>query len=343
MLFCKMFRRFLHIAIWLLGYVLLNLSSGTIGVFTAGTQGYWLASLYGMFFNASLFYTHADYFLPKLLNREQWHWYLLGTTSLLLSISLLESYADFIFVQHYPITYVNTFKELWEENLLIHIFLVLLLSFAYRFSHDWFRNERQKQKLKEEKLAAELSFLRAQINPHFLFNTLNNLFSSAQQSQDFQTASGIAKLAKMMRYMLEESEAALVKLTTEIDYLNNYIDLQKMRFSEEDEINIQLKKSGNVSGKMLAPLLLISFVENAFKHGISLRAKSFIYIEIRVRNETLFFQVQNSNHSKTQPNGRQSIGLRNVKERLRLIYPERHNLKVDDGQETFGVQLSIKI
>lgn len=335
--------QFLHILVWCLGYLLLNLSDGTVGVFTASTKGYWFASFYGTLFNVLLFYIHADHLLPKYLNRKNWYWYLLSTTFLLLSFSTLESYLDFIFIQYYPIAYANTFFELWEENILIHTFFVLLLSYGYRFSKDWFKNEQQKQKLKEEKLTAELSFLKAQINPHFLFNTLNNLFASAQQNRDFQTASGIAKLAKMMRYMLEESEATLVGLEAEIAYLKNYIDLQSIRFSSEDPIDIKLEEHGDFSDRIIVPLLLIPFVENAFKYGISLRSKSFIHIKINLIHKCLYFQIRNSNHNNTKLQSSCGIGLQNVQERLQLLYPNQHKLIIDDKEGVFDVQLKIKL
>ena len=338
-----MIGRLLHIGIWLVGYVLLNLSDGTIGVFTAGTQGYWWGSLYGTFFNICLFYINSDFLLPKYLNRKYCWRYVLAIVGLYLSLSFLESYADFIFIQWYPIAYADTFKELLIENLLIHAFFVLLPSYIYRFSSDWFQNERQKQKLKEEKLAAELSFLKAQINPHFLFNTLNNLFASAQQNNDPETASGIAKLAKMMRYMLEESEAEQVSLEAELAYLKNYIDLQSIRFSEEDDIDIRLEEKGDFQGQMIAPLLLLPFVENAFKYGISLRKISFIHIEISLKHQTFFFHIQNSVHTKVQAKTSHGIGLQNVQERLKLLYPNKHKLNINTKADVFDVQLSIQL
>ncbi|MEM1325717.1 MAG: histidine kinase [Bacteroidota bacterium] len=333
----------LHLVVWLLGYVLLNLSDGTVGVFTAGTLAYCWASLYGTLLNALLFYAHSDFLLLKWLNRKRWHWYLLGTTILLLSISLLESYIDFIFVQYYPIAYEEAFFAFLRENLLIHTFLVLLPSLIYRFSVDWLKNKRQQQQLKEEKLAAELAFLKAQINPHFLFNTLNNLFGSAQQSGDERTASGIAKLADMMRYMLADSEAEWVSLQAEINYLENYISLQEMRFTADDTIAIRLKVNGDLGGLLIAPMLLIPFVENAFKHGISLRSPSFIDIVIDVDNRNLLFRVQNSRHSHTQLANNHSIGLKNVQERLQLLYPKRHHLEITETQEYFDIQLQIRL
>jgi len=335
--------RWIHIGVWLAGYCFLNLTNGTVGAFTAGTEGYWLVSLYGLLFNVAIFYFHIDFLFPKFLNRRQWYLYILFLISVLLGLTVLETYIDFLFIQRYPTAYVNTFPELLEENILTHLVLVLFPSYLYRLTSDWFKNERQKQRLKEEKLSAELSFLKAQINPHFLFNTLNNLFAMAHQNNDPSTATGIAKLARMMRYMLEESEVAWVSLEQEIENLKNYMDLQSMRFAADDPVEIDIVQQGEFNGKLIAPLLLIPFVENAFKHGINLREKSFISIEINIVEDQFRFQVKNSLHLKKLEKESHGIGLENVRTRLALLYPNEHHLTIDSNNQVFNIELWIQL
>ncbi|GAB5553438.1 MAG: sensor histidine kinase [Saprospiraceae bacterium] len=335
----------LQIGLWVVGYFVINLSPWTMGVFTAGAAGYWLASLYGTLFNLFIFYLHSDYLLPKLLKHKRWPEYLFLTLGLLLISSVAESGLDHIFLRYYPLQYPIGFSELLENNLAIHGLFFLFFSFLFRFSQDWFIHERQQQILKAEKLSAELSYLKAQINPHFLFNTLNNLFASAHQSQDDKTANGIAKLAHMMRYMLEESEEERVPLANEIQHLKHYMDLQNLRFSAEDSVVIDFTHSGNLTDLQIPPLLLIPFVENAYKHGVRLEKDSFIQIYLEAKKDQLLFSVKNSWHDqKVQViNAEGGIGLQNVRKRLELLYPDRHQLKISQINHCFEVELNLEL
>lgn len=204
------------------------------------------------------------------------------------------------------------------------------------------------QSLKTElgKSDANLNFLKSQINPHFLFNALNTLYGTALQEKAERTGEGIQKLGDMMRFMLQENIEDKIMLSKDIDYLNNYIALQKLRVSTSSDVTIETKIEEQINDLPIAPMLLIPFVENAFKHGISLQSPSHIKITLQSSGNTLYLDVYNSIHHKkdNDPEKLQSgIGLQNVKQRLTLIYPDRHELIIRDNAKEFFIHLTLKL
>lgn len=196
------------------------------------------------------------------------------------------------------------------------------------------------------KSKADLQFLRSQINPHFLFNALNTLYGTALQENAGRTSEGIQKLGDMMRFMLHENNRDFIEMEKEIAYLRNYIDLQKLRTQASPEIVIADNIGEKACDHQIAPMLLIPFVENAFKHGISLKERSWITINLECTADSILFEVRNSIHSKTGDDPERSksgIGFKNVQERLKLMYNNRFELSVNDNGKEFHVWLSIKI
>ena len=193
---------------------------------------------------------------------------------------------------------------------------------------------------------AKLDFLRSQINPHFLFNAMNTLYGTAIQEGAERTAEGIQKLSDMMRFMLQENMQEKIALSREIDYLNNYISLQKLRTGTTPGIDIHTDIPETESLYRIAPMLLIPFVENAFKHGISFREPSHIKVSLEVKDATLYFDVNNSRHARPEhdPEKDQSgIGLENVKQRLQLLYPKKHELMIRETGKEFFVHLVLQL
>jgi sensor histidine kinase YesM len=191
---------------------------------------------------------------------------------------------------------------------------------------------------------ATLNFLKSQINPHFLFNALNTLYGTALQEKAERTGEGIQKLGDMMRFMLEENIADKIMLSKDVDYLNNYIALQKLRTSTSSDITIETQIEEQTNDIQIAPMLLIPFVENAFKHGISLQSPSHIKISLQTKAQTLYFDVCNSIHLKkdNDPEKLQSgIGLQNVKRRLELLYPNQHELIIRENAKEFFIHLTL--
>jgi LytS/YehU family sensor histidine kinase len=191
----------------------------------------------------------------------------------------------------------------------------------------------------------DLQFLRSQVNPHFLFNTLNTLYGTALQENAEHTAAGIQKLGDMMRFMLHENNLAFIRMDREIEYLKNYISLQKLRTQSSPEISIEDNIQEQNCNHKIAPMLLIPFVENAFKHGISLKERSWIKIDLSCNEKEIHFEVRNSMHSRQEndpENERSGIGFKNVLERLKLIYPGKHRISFNGDGKEFFVQLAIE-
>jgi len=193
---------------------------------------------------------------------------------------------------------------------------------------------------------ANFDFLRSQINPHFLFNALNTIYGTALQEKAERTGEGIEKLGSMMRFMLQENMQEQISLSREIEYLNNYISLQKLRTDSNPNIRIDIHIEQPIQSPQIAPMLLIPFVENAFKHGISFREASNIKVSLELKNKTLFFDVSNSKHDQTSNDpekDKSGIGLNNVKQRLHLLYNGRHDLIIRETARDFFVHLTIEL
>ncbi|MEC5142758.1 histidine kinase [Chitinophaga sp. 212800010-3] len=194
--------------------------------------------------------------------------------------------------------------------------------------------------------AANLDFLRSQINPHFLFNALNTLYGTALQEEAARTSEGIQKLGDMMRFMLHDNHLEKIPLDKEVAYLQNYIALQRLRVLSSPDILIEINIDESQCQHEIAPMLLIPFVENAFKHGISLRQRSRIVISLSCTPDQIFFDVYNSVHPRPENDPEREgmgIGLSNVKERLALLYPNRHELSIRQTATEFFVHLTIDV
>ncbi|UZD23487.1 histidine kinase [Algoriphagus halophytocola] len=194
--------------------------------------------------------------------------------------------------------------------------------------------------------SANLSFLRSQINPHFLFNALNTLYGAALMENAEKTSDGIQKLGDMMRFMLHENQMDKIPLAREIDYLKNYLDLQMLRFAKEDHLDVTIQLSEEHCKGDIAPMLLIPFVENAFKHGISTKNKSWIKINLRCMQGSVHLDVVNSIHPKKtteDPKDESGIGLENVKNRLAHSYPQKHSLTLVANDSEHFVHLAIQL
>jgi hypothetical protein len=217
----------------------------------------------------------------------------------------------------------------------------------YIYKHK-FEKFSEIQMLKTElgKSDANLNFLKSQINPHFLFNALNTLFGTALQENAERTGEGIQKLGDMMRFMLHENTLDKISLTREVEYLNNYIDLQKLRTSRSADIRIDTHIQEQLNNLQITPMLLIPFIENAFKHGISLQQPSYIKITLQTKESTLYFDVSNSIYTKSDNDPeklKSGIGLENVKQRLSLLYYGKHELIIRESANEFFIHLTLQL
>lgn len=208
------------------------------------------------------------------------------------------------------------------------------------------KGAKQQIKLQEaeyRQLQTELALLKSQVNPHFFFNTLNNLYALSLDKSE-RVPEVILKISALMRYVLENSNNKEVELTQEIDFLQSYLSLEKLRLSNNNDIKFNV--AGNMDGKIIAPMLLIPFIENSFKHGVSASTNSnYVHIDLRIKSNDLFFSVENNKRkiykANQQPSSR--LGLKNVKRRLELLYPDRHKLDIEEKENSYKVNLEIKL
>ena len=224
------------------------------------------------------------------------------------------------------------FRVLNGEHFFIFL-VVLFLALLLKIRDRWIRAE-------EEKLHSELAYLKAQINPHFLFNTLNSIYAMALSRSD-QTAGAIVRLSSMMRYVLVEAGRDKVSLEQEITYLTDYIQLQQIRF--EGSLQLRLEVNGRRENRQIVPLLLIPFVENAFKYGVNPEEPSPVGIRIDIGEHELHLHVSNKKVAIHHPPATQGgLGIGNTRQRLQMLYPGKHTLIIEDGNDSFTVSLTLK-
>jgi len=219
-------------------------------------------------------------------------------------------------------------------------FLILTVGTSISVTARWRQTEQNMKETENEKLNTELSFLKSQVNPHFFFNTLNNIYSLAIVRSE-KTAPAVMKLSSIMRYILTETQRDMVPLSNEVDFINNFIDLQKVRLT--DKVALHFSSEGAVDNLLVAPLLFIPFVENAFKYGVSTKESSNINIEIRTEGSKIRFSSVNyivgSENNLMENTG---IGINNVKRRLELMYPGKHKLTTVEKDNYYTVHLEIE-
>lgn len=297
--------------------------------------------LYGLI-NISLFYINFLLLIPKYLNRKKYLIYNISLLVLILGYGFVKygvalSFKQFVLVRgsmHEAVGFASYYMSAFFTSLIF-----VFLSTVLKFTLDWFLNERIQRDLENQRLSAELAFLKSQINPHFLFNSLNSIYSLAYQRSE-TTPEAILKLSEIMRYMLYECNDNKVDLGKELQYLQNYIDLQKIRYGNKAFVDFEV--NGLISHQRIVPLLLISFIENAFKHGVANDPETPIRIIMDVEQNHLSFRMENKKHQfNKDPAG--GIGLNNVKRRLDLLYPDKYQMKIDDGDDTYTIELSLDL
>jgi two-component system, LytTR family, sensor kinase len=286
-------------------------------------------------FLALLFYLNAFYFFPSIFKKRGIWIYLLVLIVAIAGMWYLSQYID---------TELFPGRRKWNRsifpNLISYIF-ILGTSCSYRIISDHLKLQKTNKERETENLKTELSFLRSQVSPHFMFNVLNNLVSLARKKSD-KMEPALLQLSSLLRYMLYEGNHDRISLNQEINYLQGYIDLQKLRFG--DDIAIDFSVEGNTNDFKLEPMLLIPFVENAFKHGMGTLLQPKIKIAMVVQNQNLNFKVENDiapvGESKDASSG---IGLNNIKRRLALLYGKLYSLEVKEEDQKYKVDLNLEM
>lgn len=237
------------------------------------------------------------------------------------------------------ITIKKPFYESWIFISSIALVLIAIGVYAYRWRISVVKKQ---QSMKSIQLESELNFLKSQVNPHFLFNTLNNIYALCQVNSR-NAAPMVGKISEMMRYMIYDCNSDLVPLKKEIDYLQNYIDLNQLK--SHRKLNATIKVEGSPDGLKIAPLLLINFLENSFKHGdVNVSGDGFVRTDISIEGHRVILRIENSFRNGPDENSHQKgIGLDNVKHRLTLLYPGKHFLKIEKNNSIFGIHLKIQL
>lgn len=328
--------------LWSLGLYVTLEHVQMIGVLKRDHPNFALLVVYGLVTNLILFYGISLYLIPKLMTQLKLRKAIYILVFGYLGYCIVESILDYYFIK--PGYSSVLVVEIIYSNLVINLTFVIAGLF-YGFALGWYQNEKQKKVLQDENLRAELDFLKAQVNPHFLFNVLNMAYSSATKSDDQATAEIIAELASLMRYMLYESNVPKIHVEKEIEYIESYMELQKKRLSTESLPSIIFEKEIIGSAYYtIAPMLLIPFVENAFKHGIRMGKETYIQVKLQIKEGLLTFSVKNSiNRKRASTDKIGGIGLTNVKKRLELLYPTKYDLVIDHDAEQFSVLLKINL
>jgi len=226
------------------------------------------------------------------------------------------------------------------DSISFFIFIMIMaLSTATKTIEQWQVTEQRATQAEADKASAELSFLKAQINPHFLFNTLNNIYTLAVIKDD-NAPDSIMKLSNIMRYVTDDATADFVPLQNEIDCINDYIELQRLRLGEKTHVDLEML--GETDDKKIAPLILMTFIENVFKYGISKNKASVITIKIAVNENSISFFCQNSLFPKKEEKQRTGIGLTNTRQRLAYLYPEKYLLSINTENDLYTVKLILE-
>ncbi len=302
---------------------------------------------YGIFglLNVSVFYINYMFLIPEFIKKNKKYWwymfsfiFLMFITSAIKTVIAVLNPDDLLQItrdgKHHPFS-INAYA-------ILCVFIAgffLVCSCIIKFAVDWFSNERIQRNLESEKKDMELQFLKSQLNPHFLFNSLNNIYSLAYQKSD-KTADAILKLSEIMRYMIYESNDSWVGLSKEVEYVQSFVELQKLRFKDGAAVEITI--NGEVDGQQIVPLILISFVENAFKHGVANDSEDPIKINIIANQKILHFSVSNKK-SKTNKDAMGGVGLNNVERRLELLYPNRYKLNIVNSATHYTTELMLDL
>ncbi|CAL1516449.1 histidine kinase [Chitinophaga sp. MM2321] len=326
----------LHVLIWSMLLLLPYFVSTADNDYRVGPIPGLFFTLAG-FIHIIIFYGNAYLLYPRLLNWRYWWLYIIAAVLLLVGSFQLKYH---IMAAWFPelLKNVGAYKFVFGPSV-----VVFIISIIYRKIIDRARFEKEQKEKQAAQLSTELKFLRSQISPHFLFNVLTNLVSLARKKSD-RLEPSLIKLSDLMRYMLYDSQGKKVAVTKEITYLNSYIELQKLRFGNDVKIDNNIVLDESADHCNIEPMLLIPFVENAFKHGVGLK-DPWINIKLTVKDGGLLFEVLNQydNEPGESKDDSSGIGLLNVKSRLDLLYKNNYTLTINNDDNLFHITLTLKL
>ena len=337
-----------QVAYWV---VLISLTYALIALASEKSVGYtlkWIAVSFP--FKLAIFYSYYYFFIRKWLNARPFA-FIMVTLFICIAYPLLKIVIDqLVGVKSMEAIklYVDSGQEgtfdFWLEytRRLLTVILNVSMAFIIRFTVDWFRNRRITAQMEKYKLQSELALLRNQVNPHFLFNTLNNIDSMVYKVSE-EASEAIMKLSAIMRYMLYESNTQFVQLTKEVEYLRSYFDLEQMRVKNKSQIRFEADIENPLA--VISPMIFIPFVENAFKHATSAGEGIKVHCEIQEEVGVVHLMVANSFDPEivTRKDKTGGIGIQNVKRRLELIYSNRFEMDVKQVRKEYILNLKLNL
>lgn len=292
--------------------------------------------------NALLFYITYLLLIPFIFRKLTLRKAIISGLAFILFMSVLR------FLISSPIREYTGAFERFPPNLGMRVFFAINWTVLFTIypliiylSIEWYKERISRFELMKERKQGEIDLLKSQVNPHFLMNTLNNLYSLVYQGSS-NASDAVLKLSDLMRYMLYDTQTEFVSLENEIKYLKSFIELQMLRFTNKELVKFEI--DGDPTGKLIAPMLLVPFVENAFKHGNKSNAGQGISIRMIIEDKRMTFEIENLKSSQTVEKVAESgIGLNNIKKRLEYQYPGRHDLRISDSPKKFEVRLTLSL
>jgi len=327
----------MHVVVWLV-FIIVSLSSIYFG---NGTITYEIFLVIGG--SLLLFYINYSYLVPKFLLQKNKKLYLVTAAALI----ILVAFFQLMVAPSRPHMRPELLQDPPPVRMPFGVFVPVLINLFFvvigtsiKIYAEWNRNEINKKEIENQKNKTELHFLKHQLSPHFLFNSLNSIYSLSNKKSP-NAPEAIITLSELMRYMLYETDSELVRLKEELEYIQNYLKLQRLRIANNE--NVILNINGPVANQKITPLLLISFIENAFKYGTDLMGNTEVKIRVKVQQDKLEFTCVNLIGHRRESSENSGIGLINTRERLKLLYPGKHFLKVKEEQNRFVVNLTLEL
>ncbi len=326
--------KILQAVFWVVVYVLSAYFFTTVAEWKMGV----LKSTFSVMMMMVLFYTNYNYLSPHFYERNRYFMYLVLVCLLVLVVTLIRTPIERYFLSNSTLPLHAGLIKVTPWVVFISNGVMAVLSFTARQSALGYALEKQQKETENKQLQAELNFLKAQINPHFLFNTLNNIYTLALLKSD-EAPDMIAKLSELMRYLIYEADVQKVPLSKEIAFLQNYVSLYRLKYGNHQGLRFEVKASHEA---MIEPMLFVSLVENCFKYADLDRPEGFIELHLVSSGNALQFLAANSiDRRPTIEDTRHGVGLHNLQQRLTLLYPQRHELMVNAGEKRFEVHLKL--
>jgi len=302
--------------------------------------------LYELPEKALVVYLNLYWLIPAFLMKRKYWTYGITLSVMIVAMALIMRaiYVVWLAPKYFPETvnlpFFHTYRLL--KYIFYNINGVVIITTGFRLFNYWYQQQQMNNELMQEKLRTELTYLKGQLHPHFLFNTLNNIYSLCLDKSDLAPGT-VLKLSDLLSYMLYDARKDSLCLSKEIEHLKSYLELEKIRYGER--INISFNVSGPVECKEIAPLMMLPFVENAFKHGFSNDLYNiWITIDIKLKNDVFYMKVKNSMPLKSCAEKPASgIGLQNIRRRLELLYPGKHSLDITTDTDFFEVDLKLQL